>query len=115
MWNPFEKRGHAEVHSLVMKNPETGLHEAHCIVAADDLAEAGRTVVECFEAAVSRHRSDPDFSGQVVFVVRGPVPGTDLPEELAQAQSQATARAEGLETTRGRPFRVRVEYRQSSL
>jgi hypothetical protein len=114
MWNPFKRRSRADVHSLLVRNPETGLNEVHLILTVDDIAEAADAIAESFEAVVSRHRSDPDFGGQVVFVVRGPVPGTELPPELVQAQSQLKAKTAGLETTKGRPFRARVEYKQSA-
>jgi hypothetical protein len=114
MWNPFRKRSRAEIHSLVLKNPETGLNEVHLILTMDDIAEAADAIAGSFKAVISRHRSDPDFGGQVVFVVRGPVAGTELPPELVLAQSQVQAKTAGLETTKGRPFHARVEYKQSA-
>lgn len=116
MWNPFRKRSAADVHSLVVKNSESGLHEVHFIITADGLAEARDAIVEAFEAAVLSHRSNPDFGGQVVFVVRGPAPGSELPRELVEVQSQLEAKvaASGLQTTKASPFRVRVEYKQSA-
>lgn len=52
MWNPFKRRSRADVHNLVVKNPETGLHEVHFIVTADALGEARDAIVEAFEAVV---------------------------------------------------------------
>jgi hypothetical protein len=114
MWNPFKKRSPADVHSVMVKNPETGLNEVHLIITVGELAEAGNTLAECFDAVVSRHRSNPDFGGQLVFLVRGPVPGTELSRELVQAQLQLEAKVAGLSTAKGLPFRARVEYKQSA-
>lgn len=116
MWNPFRRRSRADVHNLVVKNPETGLQEVHFIVTVDALAEAREAIVESFEAVVSGYRSNPDFGGQVVFVVRGPVPGSELPPELVEVRSELEAKVAeaGRQTTKGRMFQVRVEYKQSA-
>jgi hypothetical protein len=81
-----------------------------------DLGEARDAIVESFEAAVSEYRSNPKFGGLVVFVVRGPVPGSELPPELVEVQSQLEAKLgkSGLQTAKGRTFRVKVEYKQSA-
>lgn len=115
MWNPFKRRSRAEVHSVVVKNPETGLNDVHLIVTTDEMGEAADAIEEAFEAVVSRHRSNPDFGGRVVFVVRGPVPGSQLPPELVDVQSRLKGKTAGLQTTTGRQFQARVEYKQSAL
>ncbi len=114
MWNPFKKRSRADVHNLVVKNPETGSNEVHFIVTVGDMGEARDAMVECFEGVVSGYGRDPGFGGQVVFVVRGPAAGEDLPPELVEVQSQLEAKGAGLKTSKGSPYRVRVEYKQSA-
>jgi hypothetical protein len=115
MWNPFKKRGGAEVHSLVVKNPGTGANEVHFIITVVDLADAGEAIAEAFESVVSGHRSDPDIGGEVVFVVRGPKPGTELPPELVEVQSRLEAKSAGLQAMGERPLRVRMEYKESAF
>jgi hypothetical protein len=85
----------ADLHSIVVRNPETGVLELHVIVSADDLEAAGAAIVASFEAAVNDYRSTQRFGGHILFVVRGPVPGDDLPPALAAVQSALDARRAG--------------------
>jgi hypothetical protein len=105
----------ADVHNIVVRNPDTGLVETHVIVAADDLRDASRAILTAFESAVARDRANPSFSGRILFVVRGPEPDTPFPPELAAVQSRIDARlAEmGIRTAAGHAFDVRIEYSES--
>ena len=117
MWNPFKKRSRADVHNLVIKNAETGLQEIHFIITVNDIADARDAISAAFDSVVSEYRSKPEFGGQIVFVVRGPVPDRKLPPELAAVQSQLDAKlaAPGIQTVAGRPFQVRLEYKESAF
>ena len=105
----------AEVHNIVVRDPDTGLVETHVIVAVDDLRDAGGAILSALDALVARERSNPSFSGRILFVVRGPEPDTPFPPELDAVQSRIEARlAEtGSRTAAGHPFDVRIEYRES--
>ena len=105
----------ATVQNIVVGNPESGLVELHVIVSADDLEAAGAAILESFEAAVNEYRSNQRFGGHILFVVRGPVPGDDVPPALAAVQSALDARVAQtpIRTASGHPIQVRIEYRES--
>jgi hypothetical protein len=113
MWNPFRRKSNAVVRTLVVQNEASGLHEVHVIVGIETMAEAKDAIAESFDAIVADYAANPDFGGQIVFIVRGPMPGTELPPELAAFQSQLAAKAAAIQTTAGRPFQVRLEYNES--
>ena len=104
-----------DVHSIVVRNPDTGLVETHVIVALDDLRQASDAILSAFESVVARERANPAFSGRILFVVRGPDPDTPFPPALTAVQSKIDAQvaAPAMRTAAGRPFDVRIEYRES--
>jgi hypothetical protein len=104
----------AEVQSIVVRDPDTGLVETHVIVAVNDLAQASRAILSTFESIVARERDNPAFSGRIVFTVRGPDPETPSPAALAAVQSQLDAQLTppGIQTAAGRPFDVSIEYKR---
>jgi len=113
--SPRRRRRRVQVQSIVMKG-EAGLHEVHLLVTADDLGDAADAIVEAFDGVVARHGANPDFGGQVVFVVYGRWPcGPSLAPELARVQSQLEARiaSAAMKTTAGHSFSVRVEQKRS--
>ena len=113
MWNPFRRKSKTDVHRIVVQNQASGLNEVHVIVGIQTIAEAKGAISEAFDAIVTDYAANPDFGGRTVFVVRGPMPGTELPPELAEFQSQLAAKAGAIQTTAGRPFQVRLEYQES--
>lgn len=104
-----------EIHNIVVRNPESGLLELHFIVSADGLEAAGAAIVESFESAVNDYRSNQRFGGHILFIVRGPVPGDDLPPELAAVQAALDARVAQTptRTASGHPIQARIEYQES--
>lgn len=103
------------MHNIVVANPESGFLELHVIVSADDLEAAAAAIAESFDSAVNEYRSNQRFGGHILFVVRGPVPGDDLPPALAAVQSALDARVAQAPTltASGRPIRARIEYSES--
>lgn len=116
-WGPFSERK-ADVHSIVVVDPATGLSQVHFIVTVGLLEEAKDALVESFEGVVSRFGSDPEFGGEVRFVVYSPAaPGAELAPALAAVKSQLDARigASGLKTARGQAFSVQVLQKRSAF
>lgn len=110
----MKRYSRADVRGLVVRN-ETGLHEAHYLITVLDIADAPRAIVEAFDAAVSRHRTNRDFGGDIIFVVFAPTaPGPGLAAPLEEVRSQLESRiAQSMLVTRtGRPFRVKVQQRK---
>jgi hypothetical protein len=105
----------ADVSTIVVKNPETALVEFRVIVAIDAVRDAGDAILSALESLAARERSNPSFSGRILFVVRGTEPETPFPPELEAVQSQIDARLTeaGMRTAAGHPFDVKIEYRES--
>jgi hypothetical protein len=117
-WGPLARRSRADVHNIVVADPTTGRHSVHFTITAGRLEDAREAIIESFDTIVSSLRANPDFGGEVAFVVYGPAPSTaGLPTVLAQAASQIEERitASGLKTARGEPLRVQIQQKKSAF
>ncbi len=74
-------------------------------------------ILSTFREAFTRYQSDPQFCGRIVFVVRGPLAGDELPSLLVRAQIVLEQRLASSppRTAAGHEVSVKVEYSQSSL
>jgi hypothetical protein len=119
MWNLFKRKSpkRVSIHSLVVTG-DNGLHVVEYIITANNLDDASKAVEDSFDEAVVRHRSKPDFGGELRFIVyTSAVPGRELAPELLYVQSQLEATIEDgkLATSKGRPLRVLVVQKKSAF
>jgi hypothetical protein len=107
-----------DVHNIVVKDPKTGRHQVHFTVTLDGLGQAKGLLLDLFDRVAPGLGADPDFGGQVFFVVYTPaIPGPQLAPELEDVRSalDAKIRQSRLRTGRGEPFHAHVLQKKSLL
>jgi len=117
-WGPLVKRSRADVRSIVLRDQATGLQQVHFIITVGPVEHAKDAIVEAFDAARAGYGGNPDFGGELLFIVYSDAePGPELAPALAQTMSvlQSSIERSGLKTAAGRPFRVKIEQRRSAF